>query len=155
MSHTHTSNYTAPLLFHQYKLKEVQDYPTGPIFWVEGYSGDFIATVLVFEPIPSRVSTITYIEPEGEPFNMWGASWKGEVKPNLDVNSVPASRFSSTTRESLWNKGPKGKGWQIQSTTPTTFYKLRQLNIPRKGMGRSDAFRAFISILLISCCIAV
>lgn len=73
---------------HQYKLKEVQDYPTGPIFWVEGYSGDFIATVLVFEPIPSRVSTITYIEPEGEPFNMWGASWKGEVKPNLDVNEL-------------------------------------------------------------------
>ena len=73
---------------HQYKLKEVQDYSTGPIFWVEGYSGDFIATVLVFEPIPSRVSTITYIEPEGEPFNMWGASWKGEVKPNLDVNEL-------------------------------------------------------------------
>lgn len=73
---------------HQYKLKEVQDYPTGPIFWVEGYSGDFIATVLVFEPIPPRISTITYIEPEGEPFAMWGASWRGEVKPDLDVQEL-------------------------------------------------------------------
>ena len=65
---------------HQYKLKEVLGFPAGPLFWVEGCSGDYFAIVQVFEPIPVDLDTITYIDPEDEPFAMWGANWSGEVK---------------------------------------------------------------------------
>ena len=64
---------------HQYKCKEVLDYPSSDLFWVEGYSGDYFAIIMVFEPIPAHLETITYIEPEGEPFAMWGANWEGKV----------------------------------------------------------------------------
>ncbi|MBO7130247.1 MAG: hypothetical protein J6W05_10820, partial [Prevotella sp.] len=37
------------------------------------------AIVMVFEPIPLYLENITYIEPEGEPFAMWGANWEGKV----------------------------------------------------------------------------
>ena len=77
---------------HQYKLKEVLDYPTGPIFWVEGSSGDYFTIVQVFEPLPLNLDEITYIEPEGEPFAMWGASWKGEVLPNLRISTLRANQ---------------------------------------------------------------
>lgn len=65
---------------HQYKLKEVLGFPDGPLFWVEGYPGDYFAIVQVFEPIPVDLETITYIDQEDEPFAAWGANWKGEVK---------------------------------------------------------------------------
>lgn len=64
---------------HQYKCKEVLDYPNDELFWVEGYSGDYFAIVMVFEPIPLYLENITYIEPKGEPFAMWGANWDGKV----------------------------------------------------------------------------
>ncbi len=64
---------------HQYKCKEVLGYPNDKLFWVEGYSGDYFAIVMVFEPIPLYLENITYIEPEGEPFAMWGANWEGKV----------------------------------------------------------------------------
>jgi hypothetical protein len=64
---------------HQYKCKEVLDYPNDDLFWVDGYSGDYFAIVRVFEPIPLYLENITYIEPEGEPFAMWGANWEGKV----------------------------------------------------------------------------
>lgn len=64
---------------HQYKCKEVLGYPNNDLFWVEGYSGDYFAIVMVFEPIPLYLENITYIEPEGEPFAMWGANWEGKV----------------------------------------------------------------------------
>ena len=64
---------------HQYKCKEVLGYPNGDLFWVEGYSGDYFAIVMVFDPIPAYTENITYIEPEGEPFAMWGANWEGKV----------------------------------------------------------------------------
>ena len=76
----------------QYKLKGIEDYPLGEIYWVEGYSGDFIATLKVFEPLPLDVETITYIEPDGEPFSAWGANWKGETKANLIVESLRANQ---------------------------------------------------------------
>jgi hypothetical protein len=72
----------------QYKLKDVMDYPNNNLFWVEGYSGDWFAIVQVFEPLPPSVKTITYIVPEGEPFKAWGANWRGEVIPNLDVEQL-------------------------------------------------------------------
>ena len=64
---------------HQYKCKEVLGYPSSDLFWVEGWTGDYFAIVMVFEPIPVHLETITYIEPEGEPFAMWGANWEGKV----------------------------------------------------------------------------
>jgi len=64
---------------HQYKCKEVLGYPNDKLFWVEGYSGDYFAIVMVFEPIPEYIENITYIVPEGEPFAMWGANWEGKV----------------------------------------------------------------------------
>lgn len=73
---------------HQYKCKGVMGYPNNDIFWVEGYSGDYFAIVLMFEPLPLNVGTLTYISPEGEPFEMWGADWEGEVIPNLEVSQL-------------------------------------------------------------------
>ncbi len=72
----------------QYKLKEVQDYPIGNIFWVRGNTGDWIAFVKVYEPLAPGVKTINYIVPEGEPFKAWGANWSGTVESNLDVEGL-------------------------------------------------------------------
>ena len=63
----------------KYECKEVVGYPLDDIFWVEGWSGDHFALVMVFEPIPPYLENIVYIEPEGEPFKMWGADWSGRV----------------------------------------------------------------------------
>lgn len=63
-------------------------YPNNNIFWLEGYPGDYFAIVLIFEPIPKAIKTFTYILPEGEPFDVWGADWSGEVINNLDVNQL-------------------------------------------------------------------
>lgn len=73
---------------HQYKCKGVLGYPNDPLFWLEGYPGDYFAFVLVFEPLPHYIRTFTYIVPEGEPFNAWGANWQGDVKANLDVKQL-------------------------------------------------------------------
>ena len=73
---------------HQYKCKGVMDYPNGPMFWVQGMSGDYFAIVLIFEPLPLNLDTITYIVPEGEPFKANFANWSGEVKPNLSIREL-------------------------------------------------------------------
>lgn len=73
---------------HQYKCKGVMDYPSIPYFWVQGYSGDYFAIVLIFEPLPLNLDTITYIVPEGEPFKANFANWSGEVKPNLSIKEL-------------------------------------------------------------------
>ena len=73
---------------NQYKCKGVMGYPNNDMFWVEGYSGDYFAIVLMFEPLPLNVGTFTYISPDGEPFEMWGADWEGEVIPNLEVSQL-------------------------------------------------------------------
>ena len=77
---------------HQYKLNGVLDYPKGPIFWVEGSSGDYFTIVQVFEPLPLGLNEITYISPEGEPFAMWGADWEGEVLTNLNIKSLQVNQ---------------------------------------------------------------
>lgn len=72
----------------QYKLREVQGVPQNEIFFMEGNAGDYIAYLKVFDPIPLDVKTFTFIEPEGEPFNAWGASWKGSVQHNLSIEQL-------------------------------------------------------------------
>jgi hypothetical protein len=73
-------------------LKEVQGLPSDDIFWMEGNSGDYLAYVSVFEPLPLDVETIDYIVPDGEPFEMWGASWEGETLRNLSVQELRANQ---------------------------------------------------------------
>jgi hypothetical protein len=73
---------------HVFKLKEVQDYPNGNIFWVRGNTGDWIAFVKVYEPLTPDVETINYIVPEGEPFKAWGANWSGTTISNLSVDEL-------------------------------------------------------------------
>lgn len=72
----------------QFKCKGVIGYPNNRTFWLEGYPGDYFAIVLIFEPLPLEVKSFTYVAPEGEPFNMWGANWDGEVIPNLEVQQL-------------------------------------------------------------------
>ena len=73
---------------HQYKIREVLGLPLDEQFFMKGNSGDYVAYVLVFDPLPLDISTITYIEPEGEPFNAWGANWSGKVISNLSIQRL-------------------------------------------------------------------
>lgn len=73
---------------HQYKCKDVLDYPNNTLFWVQGMSGDYFAIVLAFEPLPLNLETITYIVPEGEPFKANFANWSGEVKADLSIKEL-------------------------------------------------------------------
>ena len=73
---------------HQYKIREALGLPLDELFFMKGNSGDYVAYVLVFDPLPLDISTITYIEPEGEPFNAWGANWSGKVIPNISVQQL-------------------------------------------------------------------
>ena len=73
---------------HQYKCKDVMDYPNDKLFWVQGYSADYFAFVLIFEPLPLNLETITYIVPEGEPFMANFADWSGEVKADLSIKEL-------------------------------------------------------------------
>ena len=73
---------------HQYKIREVQGLPLDELFFMKGNAGDYVAYVLVFDPLPLDISTITYIEPEGEPFSAWGANWSGSVIPNISIQQL-------------------------------------------------------------------
>ena len=73
---------------HQYKIREVQGLPLDELFFMKGNAGDYVAYMLVFDPLPLDVSTITYIEPEGEPFNAWGANWSGSVISNMSIQQL-------------------------------------------------------------------
>lgn len=63
----------------QYKIREVQGLPLDELFFMKGNAGDYVAYVMVFDPLPLDITNITYIVPEGEPFNAWGANWSGCV----------------------------------------------------------------------------
>jgi len=69
----------------QYKLREVQGIPKDELFFMKGQTGDYIAFMMVFDPIPLDMTTITFIVPSGEPFSAWGANWAGRVFPNLNI----------------------------------------------------------------------
>lgn len=73
---------------NQYKLHEVLGVPKDELFFIEGNSGDHVAFLLVFDPLPLSVSTITYVEPSGEPFSAWGANWSGSVIPDISVQQL-------------------------------------------------------------------
>ena len=73
---------------HQYKLREIQGVPKDELFFMEGCSGDYVAFLLVFDPLPLSVSTLTFSEPDGEPFGAWGANWSGTVVPNLSIQQL-------------------------------------------------------------------
>ena len=72
---------------HQYKCKGLLDYPNDKLFWMEGVTGDHFAIVIVFEPLPLDLETVTLIVPEGEPFAMWGADWEGKVQ-SLNIKKL-------------------------------------------------------------------
>ena len=72
----------------QYKLREVLGLPLDEMFFMKGNAGDYVAFLLEFDPLPLDVSTITYVEPDGEPFNAWGANWTGSVKPDISVQEL-------------------------------------------------------------------
>lgn len=73
---------------NQYMIKGVQGIPMNHLFWVEECAGDWFALVLEFEPIPLDVTQISYIELDGEPFDAWGANWKGERIMNMEVETL-------------------------------------------------------------------
>ena len=73
---------------HQYKIREVQGLPLDELFFMKGNAGDYVAYMMVFDPLPLDISTITYIEPEGEPFNAWGANWSGKVLHDLSIKQL-------------------------------------------------------------------
>lgn len=72
-----------------YKLKETLGLPCNEhVFWMEGYSGDFIAFIYVFEPLSESAKSVSYIEPDGEPFDSWAANWKGETIMHLNIENL-------------------------------------------------------------------
>ena len=72
----------------QYKIRKVLGLPLDEMFFMKGNAGDYVAFLLEFDPLPLDVSTITYVEPDGEPFNAWGANWTGSVKPDISVQEL-------------------------------------------------------------------
>ncbi|MBP5364310.1 MAG: hypothetical protein J6Y82_00075 [Bacteroidales bacterium] len=72
----------------QYKLKELRGLPTDERFWLDGFSGDFTVFVLVFDPLPPYVDTITYIESTGDDFEMLDADDNYQVISNLNVQEL-------------------------------------------------------------------
>ena len=77
---------------HQYKLRKVEGVPLGEVFFMEGNAGDYIAYMMVFDPLPPNLKTFTYITPEGEPFSAWGTNWSGKVLHNLNVEKLRANQ---------------------------------------------------------------
>ena len=66
----------------------MQGLPLDELFFMKGNAGDYVAYMMVFDPLPLELTKFTYIEPEGEPFNAWGANWSGRVIPNLSVQQL-------------------------------------------------------------------
>lgn len=75
---------------NRYKLKRFGGgkLPMDELFWIDGYSGDFLTFLLEFEPMPPSVTTFTFIEPDFEPFYVMFANPKGVVISNLNVSEL-------------------------------------------------------------------
>jgi hypothetical protein len=69
----------------------VQGLPLDESFFMKGNAGDYVAFLLVFDPLPLEETFATYIVPEGEPFNAWGADWSGQVLP-LNIQQLRANQ---------------------------------------------------------------
>ena len=76
---------------HQYKIREVQGLSLDESFFMKGNAGDYVAFLLVFDPLPLEETFATYIVPEGEPFNAWGADWSGQVL-SLNIQQLRANQ---------------------------------------------------------------
>ena len=75
-----------------YQLRAVQGLPLDRLFLTKGYSGDYLAFLLKFDPLPLDATTITYIVPDAEPFKAWGANNKGYVISNMNVEELRANK---------------------------------------------------------------
>ena len=67
-----------------YKLREVQGLPMNRQFMIKGYSGDYIAFLLKFEPVPLDATTLTFLEPGDAPLGGNG----GFSIQNLSVDGL-------------------------------------------------------------------
>lgn len=79
---------------NRYKLKRFGggNLPTDELFWIDGYSGDFLTFLMEFEPLPPSVTTFSYVVPDLEPFYVMFANSKGGVRANLNVNELRANQ---------------------------------------------------------------
>ena len=75
-----------------FKLRRVLGLPTDRQFFIEGIVGDHQAFIMEFEPLPLDVTSITYYEPEGEPFKAWHANWDETLIPNLNISELRANQ---------------------------------------------------------------
>jgi hypothetical protein len=68
---------------------------------MDGYSGDHIAFLHMFAPLSAEAQRISFIEPDGEPFEAWGANWKGQSIMNLDIDELRQNQslFEYTKRD--------------------------------------------------------
>lgn len=86
---------------NRYKLKRFGGrLPMDELFWIDGYSGDFLTFLMEFEPMPPSVTTFTYIVPDIEPFATPFANPKGVVLPNLNVSQL-------RSQQSLFEYNPR------------------------------------------------
>jgi len=77
-----------------YQLREIQGLPIKHQFLIKGYSGDYIAFLFKFAPMPLNTTTITYFEPSSkEPLiNAWGANNDPVVFSDLNVKELRANQ---------------------------------------------------------------
>ena len=75
-----------------YHLRAVQGLPINRLFLVKGYSGDYVAFLLKFDPLPLDATSVSYIVPDLEPFKAWGANNKGYKISNMDVEELRANQ---------------------------------------------------------------
>ena len=75
---------------NRYKLKRFGggNLPMDELFWIDGYSGDFLTFLMEFEPMPPSVTSFNFVEPDFEPFHVMFANPKGVVLSNLKVNEL-------------------------------------------------------------------
>ena len=79
---------------NRYKLKRFGggNLPMEELFWIDGYSGDFLTFLMEFEPMPPSVTSFTYIVPDLDPFSTPFANPRGAVISNLNINALRANQ---------------------------------------------------------------
>ncbi len=76
----------------KYKLRKVLGLPTDRQFFIEGVVGDHQAFILEFEPLPLDVTTVSYYEPEGQPFKAWGANWDETLISKMKISRLKVNQ---------------------------------------------------------------
>jgi len=87
---------------NMYKIRRIMgDIPLGNQFFISGKAGDWIAFLLEFEPLPYTDNNIintdmdfklSYSEPEGTPFHVWGASWASSFFEHISFKQLIENR---------------------------------------------------------------